>query len=188
MEGNGRQLCGHIIIFSLRVPKATEYWTLPSFLSSFHQPYLEHLPGVICYARYLTSLFHSFIHSLNIFYVPSAQLQKFKSWTRKTGSLPHLESKTTLMNYLPKPWVFGKEEYKAGAPTHLEEALLTLGWARRMRCHLPRSAFSKDPCGNFEPGGPASFHKWPSIAPKPQLCLHFISLLPKRYYDWVSLS
>ena len=83
----GGHLCGHTIILSLRVPKAREYRSLPSFppsfLPFFHQPYLKHLLGVICYARYLTSLFHSSIHSLNIFYVPSARLQKFKKLNKK---------------------------------------------------------------------------------------------------------
>ena len=59
--------------------------------------------------------------------------RNFKSWTRRTGSPFQLESKTTLMNYLTNFWVFRKEEYKAGGPAHLEEALWTLSWDWRMR-------------------------------------------------------
>lgn len=59
--------------------------------------------------------------------------RNLKSWTRRTGSPFQLESKTTLMNYLTNFWVFRKEEYKAGGPAHLEEALWTLSWDWRMR-------------------------------------------------------
>lgn len=100
IEGHGGQWVASLPPYHYFEPQSSQSYTVQksSFLLSlllffpppFPQPRLEHLLGIIFYAIYLTSLIHSFTHSLSIFYVPSAQLRELKSWIRILRQGPFL--------------------------------------------------------------------------------------------------